>query len=232
MNNFRSSFLMACAVGALVLTALENSANAQSTTFAQFVDLGGSPFTFTNTGSGGTFSGSTEGYLTFLVAGAPQGQQLATITLNSTAVSSSQAFFGLLAQPIDGLTNTLTFTRVSDAANLLTVNFSGDLVGFNGDVSASLSSNTTSFTSQFLDFSGSGASSALLDVSAIDPGFTQNGNGFADSFTGDLAGGFSTGVAPIGVTFDAVPEPSTYALLLGGLGMLTYWRLRKNGAMS
>lgn len=197
------------------------TAHAQSVTFAQFVDLGGAPFTFTNTGSGGTFSGSTEGYLTFLVAGAPQGQQLATITLNSTAVSESQTGFGLLAQPIDGASNVLSFTRVSDGANLLTVDFTGDLVGLNGDVSASLSASTVSFTSQFLNFSGSGTPDALLDVSAINPGFTQNGNGFANSFTGDLTGGFSTSVAP-----EAAPEPSSGALALLAIGMVFYLRRR------
>ena len=37
-----------------------------------------------------------------------------------------------MSQPIDGVTNIITFTRVSDNANLLTVTFTGNITGLEG----------------------------------------------------------------------------------------------------
>lgn len=208
--------LAICLVGASALIGSTVSARAQMVTFAQFSDGGGNSYTFTNTGTGGTFTGSSEGYLTFFVPGQPQGEQLVDITLTSTAVTASQTaqlFPGvdLLAQPIDGADNTLTFTSVADGTDLLTVTFSGSLVGIDGDVNASISPPTMTFTSQVLNFAGSGTTDGQIDVSAINPGLTQNANGFADSFTGDLTGGFTADVAPV-----TLPEPSVASLLALG----------------
>ena len=210
---------------AAVMMGLAWNANAD-TTFAQFVDLGGAPFTFSDTGPGSTFAGSTQGYITFLYPGVLQGQQLANITLTSSAESSAQTGFGglLLAQPIDGATNTLSFIRPSDGANLLTVTFSGFLVGFNGDVNASLESTSTTFTSQFLSFTGAGTEGALISTSAINPGFTlDGGDGFANTFTSDLTGAFTAANTPQGVP----DSSSTWTLLaMGGACLMLIFRRR------
>jgi hypothetical protein len=191
-------------------------------TFAQFdesTNANTQPFTFTNSGPGSTFSGTVQGNFQFLITGLPTAPQAAIITLTSTAATPATTFGPFLSQPIDGATDTLTFTRVSDNANLLTVTFTGNLTGFDGDVSATLSSNTLSgdsltYTSAFLDFSGTTARSLGLNVAGIDPAFTQNDNGFLDNFTADLTGGFSSSPAPA-----AVPEP-TSVVVFGGLGAI------------
>ena len=204
-------------------------------TFAQFdesTNANTQPFTFTNSGPGSTFSGTVQGNFQFLIAGLPTAPQAATITLTSTAVSPATTFGPFLSQPIEGATDTLTFTRVSDNANLLSVTFTGNLTGFDGDVSATLSSNTLSgdsltYTSAFLDFSGTTSRSMGLNVAGINPAFTQNDNGFLDNFTADLTGGFSSSPAPA-----VVPEPASVVVFgsLGAVGLL-YLAARRWGGV-
>ena len=202
--------------------------------FAQF-DEGGStgsePFTFTNNTTSASFSGTSLGSFIFLVPGAPAGPQDATITLSSSAVTPAGVGGPFLAQPIDGPTNTLSFTRTSDNANLLTLTFTGILFGFNGDNSASLSGdtgsgNTVTYTSDFLDFSGTTERSFGL-TATLDPAFTQGAGGFANDFTADLSGGFSSTPGP---DIAAVPESSTWivgALVAGALAMSAHRRHRR-----
>jgi hypothetical protein len=195
-------------------------------TFAQFDEVDTQPFTFTNNDTSATFSGTAEGNFVFLIPGLPTGPEAATITLTSTAVTQAETGGPFLEQLIDGATNTLTFTRDSDGANLLTVTFTGNILGFNGDDNATLSSATASgdsltYTSAFLDFSGTTSQSMALNVSGIDPAFTQNANGFLDNFAADLSGGFSDSGPSV------VPEPATVVvwsllgLTISGAG---WWR--------
>ena len=213
----------------LITVALLGSTAHGQTTFAQFDEGGGTgsePFTFTN--SDGTFQGTTTGNFTFLLAGAPVGPQAATITLSSSAVTPATAAGPFLVQPIDGPTNTLSFTRTSDNANLLTLTFTGNFSGFDGDNSATLSGNTTSgnivtYTSDFLTFAGTTQRSFGL-TATLDPDFSQGGNGFLNDFTADLGGGFSSTPAP---DIAAVPEASTWvsgALAAGLLGAFAFRR--------
>jgi hypothetical protein len=153
---------------------------------------------------------------------------VATITLTSTAETVATFAGPFLSQPIDGATDTLTFTRVSDNANLLTVTFTGNITGFDGDNSATLSSNTAfgdtlTYTSAFLDFSGTTSRSMGLNLAGIDPVFTQSGNGFLDSFTTDLTGGFASSPTPT-----VVPEPASIVLFgLGAIGLFIAARRRR-----
>lgn len=208
------------ALFSITVVLLGSTAHGQ-TTFAQFSqDNSTEPFTFTN--SNGTFQGTTTGNLTFLEAGAPVGPQAATITLSSSAVTPASAAGPFLVQPIDGPTNTLSFTRTSDNANLLTLTFTGNFSGFDGDNSATLSGNTASgntvvYTSDFLNFSGTTQRSFGL-TATLDPDFSQGGNGFLNDLMADLGGSFSSNPAP---DITAVPEASTWlsaALAAGALG--------------
>jgi hypothetical protein len=204
----------------VVAAGLMLAASAHAQTFAEFDEAGGTnPFTFTNGGTSASFSAATQVNFQFLLPGDPLGLQAATMTLTSTAVTQSQvAFLGpfeLMDQPIDGATNTLTFTRNSDGANLLTVSFTGDITGFYNDVSAALSGdtasgNTVTYTSDFINFSATTDRSLQLQLSGIDPAFTQNSDGFADNFTATATGGFSA----TGFSVTPVPEPGTW--LFGG----------------
>lgn len=193
------------------------SAFAQDT-FAQFDETqGNEPFTFTNNGTSATFSGTAMGNFTFLLPGLPNTPQAVIITLSSTTFTQAETGGPLILQPIDGSTNTLSFTRVSDGANLLTVTFTGSILGFAGDNSATMSGNTAmgdtvTFTSDFLNFSGTTERDMSVDLS-LDPAYTQNADGFLDNFTADLDGGFTATPDPT-----VVPEPAVYMLL--GVGML------------
>jgi hypothetical protein len=219
------------AIIAVVFTLLTGVSQAQFVTFGQFTDGGGAPFTFTNTGPGSTLTGTTEdGYFNFLVNGLPSGNIAATITLTSSELTPGATGGPFTGQPIDGLTNTLTITQNSDGANLLTVNFNGEFVGFTDGGSAQLSADnnpgdTLTYSSDFLNFSGTTALSMGLDSSPISSGFVLDENGFPVSYTTDLTGGFS---AAGDLELASVPEPSTWAMLLGGLGLLSICLLRKN----
>lgn len=225
-SSFRNVLAMAFL---LVVTGLGLTVSSYGApvTFAQFDETsGGGPFSFINNNTSATFSGTTLGNFNFLVPGVSNGPQAATITLSSSAVTPAEAGFGLLFQPIDGATNTLSFTRVSDGANLLTVTFRSGIVGFDGDASASINGNSASgdtvmFTSDFLNFSGTGDRSMLVTLSAINPSFTQDPDGFLESFTTDLGGGFSSLLAPT-----AVPDHGATLPLLG-LGTIGLLALRR-----
>jgi len=210
----------------VLVTLLGTSARGQ-TTFAQFTqDNNTEPFTFSNTSE--TFSGTTTGNLTFLTPGAPAGAHAATISLSSSAITPATTVGPFLFQPMDGATNILSFTRVGDGANLLTLTFTGTFSGFDGDFSATLSGNsatgnTVVYTSDFLDFSGTTSRTFGL-TAGPDPDYSQGMNGFLNDFSTDLGGSFS-GVGSIA----AVPEPSTWAagVLVAGAIAVVAFRRRK-----
>ncbi len=225
----RAGRLTATLAAIVVGIGLAASARAQAT-FAQFdesTNSGTEPFTFTNNGTSATFSGTVMGNFTFLLPGLPTGPQSVTITLTSTALNPATAAGPFLFQPIDGGMNTISFTRVSDGANLLTVTFTGTMSGFDGDNSATLGANTAfgdtvNFSSDFLDFSATTARNMSLTES-LDPAYTQNANGFLDDFTADLTGGFSATPNPL-----VVPEPGSIALVsVGALGLIACGRRRR-----
>lgn len=186
----------------LTIALLSSTARGQ-TTFAQFTqDSSIEAFTFSNANA--TFQGMTTGDLTFLAAGAPVGPQAANITLTSSAMTQASTAGPFLFQPIDGATNTLSFTRISDGANLLTLTFTGTFSGFNSDTIAALSGDsnagdTVVYSSDFLTFSN--ADSRAFNLNATpDPDYSQGMNGFLNNFATDLNGSFAA----------TVPEPSTW----------------------
>ena len=209
---------IAVAAVSTVLLGLATAGFAKADfTFAQF-DQGSnfnSPFSFSN--SGGALIGTTQGNFTFLVAGAPIGPQAATITLTSKAVTAAATGGSLIFQPIDGPSNTLTITRVSDNANLLSLTFTGALGGISGATNASLSGSTSFgdtliFSSDLLNFAGITTRGFQFNLHNMTAGLSKGGNGFLNSFAADSVGGLSSNVAP------ALPEPGSIALL--GIGLV------------
>jgi len=202
---------------ALLLAAASAPARADLV-FADFSQTSDRPFTFTNTGSGSTFTASTTVNFEFTnVPGAPAGFQTANLSLTASAVTPASVLLGTVLQPIDGATNTLAIT--ANGQNLLTAVFNGVLVGGEGGQNLSISpqdpANTVIFTSDFLNFSGSGPRSFNLSLPTVDPPVAQDANGFLASFFSDALGTFSTQNAPV-----VVPEPASFHLAACGLALV------------
>ncbi len=202
----------AALLAGLTLAGMATPTHAGVVTFAQFDETGGNaPFSFTNTTTSATFSGTADGNFTLLIPGMPGTPQAATITLSSTTNAPAGSAGPFVDQPINGSTNTISFTRDSDGANLLTATFTGDLFGFDSDKSASLTGSTVTLTSSVLDLSGATTPGLAITVSNINPALSIGPGGFLNSFAADLSGGFTADAYP--TVIQATPEPATLVSL-------------------
>ena len=86
------------------------------------------------------------------------------------------------------------------------------------------------FTSDFLSFTGTSRKSVSLafNLAPTDAGLTIAPDGFLTDFDASESGLFSSIFPPTAVpsTTPPVPEPETYALLLGGLGLMAFMTRR------
>jgi PEP-CTERM motif len=183
------------------------------------------PFTFTN-------NGGTSGTVSILSApvtfnfttqsGLSTVDHQATLTLQissafppgtpSTFTPGSQ-FGPVIDQPLPNLMS-LSITEVGTGANLLTMLFTGDIVGRAGTPNGNLSGadNTgqaVQFSSAFGSFLQPG-NSFVLGLGTITPGLTLGPGNFLNSFTSNINGQFTA-------NFSTVPEPA--ATVLFGLGI-------------
>lgn len=111
--------------------------------------------------------------------------------------------------PWDG---TISFTRVSDGANLLTLTFTSATLaggGGSGALFGSTPGGTVSYTSDFIDFTNANVGDFALSFSGITPGMSAN------FWTGDSTGTFAADVRGRGTE---VPEPATWAMMIIGFG--------------
>ena len=219
----------------LVAALGATEAKAQnSVTFAQFSEDPSAPqnsFVFTNAASGSSFTASSVPVIFSYLAGfgAPVGPQQATLTINAPVTAVATLSGRNLDQPLGG---TISFLRNSDNANLLTIVFTGDLLGKGGARGGSVDASSSAgdlvtFTSAFLDFSQTTARTLALALSGIDPGFSLNANGYLNSFAGDGAGSFSSSPFP-----RTVPQPASLVLLgIGLLGVPAYRAARRKAAV-
>jgi len=149
----------------------------------------------------------------------------AMMTLSATT-DVGTTVSGLAILPV--LTGTLTFTALSPVTwgghtgtNLLSVSFTGgSFTGLWGGSTATYGNSTppnvVNFTSDFLNFTGSTARDMALAVDAINPPVgTLFGGGRLH--TGSVSGNFGADISS--GSPQGVPEPASWALMLGGFGL-------------
>lgn len=158
--------------------------------------------------------------------------------MNLTATTTSGTVFsGIGILPVT--TGTLSFTSASavtymgkTGTNLLTVNFSGgSFTGLIGGSTATYGNstppNSVTFTSDFIDFSTSTARDLALAINAINPLLSQaNTGGNVADFTGTVSGNFGTDAG--GGIGNGVPEPTSWALMIGGFAMVGAFARRRS----
>jgi len=229
--------IVAAGLVALAFAAAKPAA-ATTTTFASYNDTVTQAWSFTNTSSPAgetlvgtsipmSFSyGTANGYN---VAGTPiLGTLTVTGTLlpdNKTSVPGGPPHFNPITEDSSYLSSlTMTFTAdtpVHGMTNLLTVVATDpDLTGMDGKKTASIvgSENTVGetvdFSSDFLNFTGTGNQTLSLSLTSLSRGLAKNGDGYLDTFLASGAGNFSTGPAPT-----SAPEASS-VVSFGALMML------------
>ena len=210
--------------------------------FANFSLVNASqPFSFTNNGTSGTI-GAINVPVRFdftTQSGLPTGDHQATLTITNsppfppgTPSTSTPGFplgSGLVDQPIGNLT-TLGLTEVGTGKNLLTVLFTGDIVGRLNSPTASLSGTDTTgqvvtYTSDFGTVAQPG-NSYNLGLGTISPALALGPGSFLESFNSNINGQFTGNFTPNPPT---VPEPASLAMLgigLTAVGVL--WRAQRN----
>jgi hypothetical protein len=194
-------------IAALAVTLVAAPAYA-TTTFAQYEQIDGGPQTISfDTGTLTDFGGATGSLVLFNFLGLlpPEVNDPVEAYMNVAATGA----------PYGG---TISFLRVTDSANLLTLTFAGATLagaGGSGALFGSTPGGTVTYTSDFLDFTGQAAGDFAIGLSAITPGFG------ATVWTADSVGTFASDSAGI-VT--GIPEPATWAMMIigfGGVGALT-----------
>ena len=214
-----------------------------TTKFASFSNVTGTPFTFTNTGTGGTFTASTDATFFYLnntpdsyFPGNGQTTAHLTITGHATVPATQSGGNDTQLVSIDDLKFT-ALTPVNGKTNLLEVKITsakitgtdtGDTGNLAGDTRVG---DTVNYSSDFLDFSKTtdrNFSIALDPISAANGnGITINADGFLNTFSSGLDGSFSSNPLPQNPT----PEPtSTAAFAMGGFGIfgLLFAKKRRN----
>lgn len=210
----------------LVASALPGQAHGGSVPFAQFAETTGRPVTFHNFNRQGFpgffYSNATPITFNFLVPtnGGPTGPVNATLVINSSTRAKASLVGSTVDQPIDQVTSTIQITDTTAAHhNLLTLTFTGDIVGTGGATSANLTANNNPgkpdlvhYSSDYLTFgAGGSALISLPDLLGFNaPGLQIAPNGYLQSFTTDAQGSFSGNVT-------AVPAPPTLVMLAMGL---------------
>lgn len=216
--------LLAAAACAASLVA----APAFAASFATFTQVGGDDtVSFVNHGDGtGTLSSIGSGtfdfsYLSPFTSGLPPeltGNQQANFSLTATASGAAGMSGPIVEQGISG--GTISFTRTTPFEgldNLLTIEFTdGFLWGPEGasglNLIGSSATGGVTFTSDFLDFSGSTQRDFNFSLQGMSAPVGTGDGGVLNSFTADTSGLASANVS------GAIPEPASWALMIIGFG--------------
>ncbi|MDZ4375013.1 MAG: PEPxxWA-CTERM sorting domain-containing protein [Phenylobacterium sp.] len=123
------------------------------------------------------------------------------------------AIMQFTASGLDDYSGVLSFLRVGDLANLLTVEFSGAELFGAGTAASFLNSDpvpgSITYTSAFIDFSDATAADFSLSFSGLSSTFGS------PAWTADSVGTFASDSRGIP---GAIPEPATWGLMIMGFG--------------
>jgi hypothetical protein len=208
-------------VASLVVAALAVAAPAQAAPvqFANFNIINANqPFSWTDNVTSGTMSAVANVTFDFTAqSGLPTTDHLGTLNIFSTGggpATFTPASGGVA--DVQTLSNQLTLkiTENGTGKNLLTMLFTGNMVGVDGGADASVAGSDSrgdqvTFSSDFGSFTQPG-SSYLLGLNTLTTPFTIGPGGFINSFLSNVNGQFSA-------NFNAVPAPSSVVMYGTGL---------------
>ena len=227
-----------CAAVLLALTLPDSRAAAAAIEFAEFNLISASqPLTFTNYGNDLDESGTLQALNVPVIfnftaqSGLDTSDRAATMTINApgtrTYLHAKILDGGLIEQPISDA-NTLSIIENGTNKNLLSLSFTGDLVGPLGGSSANLrgaeaNGDLVSFSSDFGSF-GASDKSFSLGLAAITSPLAFGDGKFLKSFVANINGNFSSDFT------SNVPEPASVAMF--GIGLLAVAATARRKAVS
>ena len=231
-NNFYRKFyklVLVCAFFGALFSTSTLSAQAQTTTFAQFLQIPASQdFVFTNNTTSGTFStvggGSSILFVYSGIAGLNpelQGGQNAHLFITTTTTTTPATLLvNTLNQPLDQtvviriLRNTPATVGTGARTNLLTAtittatavpSIAGPNTGNSANFTVTTPDNNITFTSDFVTFAATTQRNLGLSFSSVTPQLALGTNNFLQSFTAAGAGTFASAPPPtVPVTAAAV----------------------------
>lgn len=231
--------LTTLAVGLGIIAA---PAAAVTTTFATFSAISSTPSVeFVGSGSGAGVVSSVSQPVTFRLLDPNGGPDFADFdaTFNLVANTSGGTVAGGIgiAPVTSGTFSFVSATPVtfagSTGTNFLSGTFNGGaftalIGGSTASYGNSTPPNTVNFTSSFLDFTESTERGLVFGISGINPLISAASFGAGPAnFAGTIVGSFSADVFA-GNELPVVPEPATWALMIGGFGMVGGAMRRRN----
>lgn len=229
MKTLRS--LAGAAIAAALLATPALAVDTSSVTFAQFTQQTSTKVAQYNAVAGGNTLTIVDSLAYFVVnAFGPIGFYPTTMSL-SAASGALVTSVGPQFQQL-GWSGSINF---GNALNYLTVNFTNATFSFDGaGGSASListdPSNPISYSSNLLSLPAFDLKNFSLAFTGITPSFTVAANGFGTPFNANIAGSFA-GADSEGGT-GGVPEPSSWALLVAGFGLVGFAARRRAGLVT
>ena len=234
----------------VAVAAVSVASASQAATFATFTQVDSNPNVLwsnpgnTTGGSFGSLSGASLGaahvYFSFLdpaLAAAVSNVPADFNLVSSVPLGNPAINFGVLTQGALQGSFSFTYTGLPDlivgathfhtGANLLSGVFANGFISGIGSAgsafAATASGSVISFTSAFKSFSGSVQRDFAINMTSITPLLSATPGKALKTFKASAGGAFST---------KAVPEPSTWAIMITGFGMigLAARRRRKLGS--